>query len=651
VTVVGGDYNAPAPVPTIDPLHQLTAPPGDFTGRGAELDELLGNVRRGITISGVQGMGGVGKTVLALKLAEELKDNYPDAQFHLDLKGTSPDPLSAADAMAHVIHGFSPDLKLPEDEGRLRGLYNSALHGKRVLLLMDNAANAEQVEPLIPPAGSILLVTSRQHFTLPGLYAKDLDALPPGDARKLLLRICERIRDQADEIARLCACLPLALRLAGSALAERPDLTPAEYVRRRSDEQERLQHLEKVDASISLSEALLDEELRQRWHMLAVFPDDFDRQAAAALWELDQEQAHDALSELVRYSVLQWSDRKQRYRLHDLVRLVTDRRLGDPARTAAQHRHAAHYLGVARRADELFLQGGENLLAGLVLLDQEWPNIQAGFAWAGSRAPRDKQAARLCCDYPDAGTYCLDLRQHPRERIAWLDAALAAARQLGDRGGEGNHLGNLGVAYAALGEPRRAIECHEQALAISREIGDRRGEGQDLGNLGLAYAALGETRRAIEYYEQRLAIAREIGDRRGEGAALGNLGNAYADLGEPRRAIEYYEQALAISREIGDRRGEGNTLGNLGIAYAVLGEPRRAIEYYEQHLAIAREIGDRAGEARASWNLGAQYAKAGKLARAVELMQVCVDYEREIGHPHAEKDAARVQELRRQMNK
>ena len=215
--------------------------------------------------------------------------------------------------------------------------------------------------------------------------------------------------------------------------------------------------------------------------------------------------------------------------------------------------------------------------------------------------------------------------------------------------GKGDALGNLGIAYANLGETRRAIELYEQDLAIAREIGDRHGEASATGNLGLAYADLGETRRAIELYEQHLAIAREIGDRRGEANATGNLGLAYADLGETRRAIELYEQHLAIAREIGDRRGEASTTGNLGIAYADLGETRRAIELYEQHLAIAREIGDRRGEANACWNLGLALEKLGELGRAAAMMQVRVDYLREIGHPDAEKHAAHVEALRGRM--
>src|SRR5207244_1795954 len=202
-------------------LHHLPPPVSDFTGRTDELAELTAELEQGgITISGLHGLGGIGKTALALKLADQLKSRYPDAQFYLDLKGASRKPLAVTEALAHVIRAYHPTAKLPDTEAELHGLYRSVLQNQRVLLLMDNAANAEQVEPLIPPSGCVLLVTSRAHFTLPGLFAKNLEALSPEDARELLLTIAPRIEGLADDIAKLCGYLPLALRLAGSALVK-----------------------------------------------------------------------------------------------------------------------------------------------------------------------------------------------------------------------------------------------------------------------------------------------------------------------------------------------------------------------------------------------------------------------------------------------
>ena len=143
-------------------LHQVPPPPADFTGRKDELEELLAAIEHGgVTISGLQGLGGIGKTALALKLVEQLKPSYPDAQFYLDLKGASSQPLTINEALAHVVHAYHPTAKLPDSQTELHDLYLSVLDGKCVVLLMDNAASAEQVETLIPPAGCVLLVTSR----------------------------------------------------------------------------------------------------------------------------------------------------------------------------------------------------------------------------------------------------------------------------------------------------------------------------------------------------------------------------------------------------------------------------------------------------------------------------------------------------------
>jgi uncharacterized protein YciI len=323
-----------APVPIAQSLHQLPAPPRDFTGRQTELDELMAQVRqRGITITGLRGLGGIGKTALALVLAERLAPDYPDAQFYVNLKGASDAPMTPAEAMAHVIRAYHPTAKLPESQAELHPLYCSVLHSQRALLLLDDARGAAQVEPLLPPKSCLVLVTSRQHFALPGLYAKDLNVMPEDEATALLLRIAERIDGHAGELARLCGYLPLALRVSASALAERAMIGVDTYVERLKDAGKRL---ELVDASLSLSCDLLEQELQQLWRSLAVFPADFAVDAAAAVWGIGQETAAEALDELRRYSLVEWEEAAGRCRLHDLARLFAEAKVGDEGRYEAQ---------------------------------------------------------------------------------------------------------------------------------------------------------------------------------------------------------------------------------------------------------------------------------------------------------------------------
>ncbi len=670
-------YEASTPIATS--LHQLPPPPRDFTGREAELAELMAKAETdGVTISGLQGMGGIGKTALALVLAEKLRPRYPDAQFYLDLKGADKQPLSVTTALTHVIRSYHPTAKLPEGEAELRGLYLSALEDQRALLFMDNAADSAQVEPLIPPSSCFLLVTSRQHFALPGLFSKDLNTLPPDDARDLLLKIAPRVHDQADVIAKLCGYLPLALRLAGSALAEWRTLTPIEYVKRLEDVQPRL---ELVEASLSLSYALLSKELQRAWCALAVFPGTFDLAAVMAVWQVDMKVAQDRLDRLVRYSLVEWNEFAQRAHLHDLARLFGDKCLSISIVDwlGSQRQYAEHYQRVSATANKMYEQGGERLIQGLALFDREWAHIQTGQAWAAQLNGWDMKARQLCIKYPAECSSIMILRLHPRQQVLWLESAQSAMGILSRILLGGPYLCNLGVAYYQLGEYHRAIKCFKQALTIEHRIRGKRNDSLIFANLGAAYSCLGEYRRAIEYdeqalvishkrhdlqveslilnnlsavyhdlgayhraieiCEQSLVIAREIGNRRGEGAALDSLGLAYRSLGEYHRAIEYCTQSLTIFREIGDRRGEGDALGNLGLAYQSLGEYHRAIEYCTQSLTIVREIGDRRGEGEALVTLGDAYNDLGEYRRASEYGEQALTIAREIGNRRGESEA------------
>jgi tetratricopeptide (TPR) repeat protein len=511
---------------------------------------------------------------------------------------------------------------------------------------MDNARDAQQVTPLIPPTGCLLVVTSRKHFTLPGLFEKNLDKLPPGDARDLLLRIAPRLKKEktteVDELARLCGYLPLALRAVGSALQEKKNISPADYAARLKETGKHLV-LKEIDPSIQKSVGaalqssyeLLSNDLRQKLCSLSVFPDTFDLPAAAAVWEIPPESAQDPLGELLAYSLVEFDEITKRYSLHDLVRLFAGQLLNADELYNAQKRHAGNYLKVLAAADDLYLRGGESVIEGLALFDLEVTNIRAGHDWVVAHQREDNSIAEWCWEYPHTGVYCLSLRQHPREQLRWLEPALAAARRLKQRRREGQTLGNLGIAYYGMGEYHRAIEYQEQRLKIAQQIGDRLGEGQALGNLGIAYYNLGEYRRSIEYHEQALVIDKARRDRRGEGQDLGNLGLAYHSLGEYHRAIEYQEQRLKIAREIGDRMGEGQALGNLGIAYRRLEEYRRAIEYQEQRLKIAREIGDRLGEGQALYNSALALDGMGDRPEAISRTEAALNIYEAIESPAA----------------
>jgi tetratricopeptide (TPR) repeat protein len=627
-----------------DYLHQLPSPPADFTGRADEIEQLLAALSDGkrAAISGLSGMGGVGKTALGLIAAQRLCGEFSEAQIFLDLKGTT-DPLPPAEAMRRVLLSFFPTADLRAlDDAQFAAAYRDALHGKKALLFLDNARAAAQVKPLLPPDSCCLLVTSRWHFTLPGLNPLRLDVLKPKEAQDFLLELCPRLGAAAPELAARCGCLPMALRIAASFLACNENWTPAEYLQRLAEGRKRLEALKSPDdpdlnvaAAFRLSYLCLPDADRKCWRTLGVFPAPFNLQAAQALWELSEDPARELLTTLHNYSLLDILpsplEGGVRYRLHDLLADYAHQEMMSEEVDEARLRHAEYFFTILGNANDLFLKGGENILAGLSLFDSESVHIYTAQKWAAENAARGERMAELAMLYPDAGTYCLDLRLTPKHQIEWLSSALTAARALSRKDMEGNHLGNLGLAYFVLGDTRRAIEFCEQCLTLHREIGNWRDEGADLGNLGNACAALGDARRAIEFYEQALAVMQEIGDKHAEGSILGNLGLAYADQGDARRAIEFHKQALAVMQEIGDKRAEGSILGNLGLAYADQGDARWAIEYYEQRLVIAREIGDRGGEGTALGNMGNAYAALGDARRAIEFYEQALVIAREIG--------------------
>ena len=637
--------------PSLSALHQLPTAPAAFTGREQELRDLetalakQGNIGAAISASGagIQGMGGVGKTALATILAHRLKDKYPDAQICLNLRGFDPTgrkPMPPTEAMQSIIRVFQPEAKLPEAEEDLSQIYISVLNeAGRVLLLLDNAADAEQIRPLLPPSNCLLLVTSRNQFSLPGLATRNIECLPPEKSQELLLKLAPRTQGHEATAAELCGHLPLALEVFAGVVNEKT-LHPVEELVARLLKQD--EKLGKVEAAFQVSYDLLQEPLRHCWTLLAIFPANFDLPAAAAIWEMKTEAARDIMEALLKGNLVDSEEAKVRFRLHDLVRQFCNGKLSDAERDAAMMLYAGHFTDVAGQTNELYLKGGENMLRGLELFDRERVHIEAAFEWLALR--RDEASAALLVSLVDPAVHIGLLRFHPRQRIRWSASMLEASRITTNRQQEGSALNNLGIAYSHIGELRKAIEFYEQALVIAREIGDRRVEGDVLQGLGVVYKNIGEPRKAVESHEQALVITREIGDQRNESYALGGLGLAYADLGEPRKTIEFCEKAVVIARKIGDHRGEGNALNNLGLAYVELGEPGKALEFYEQRLVIAREIIDRRGEGYTLFNSALALDKLGNRTQAIARTEVALQIFEAIEHPHAAKVRAQLEE-------
>jgi tetratricopeptide (TPR) repeat protein len=659
-----GTVNIHAPTPE-QRLHQLRAPVADFVGRAQAIAELRQALTAGdgaATVIGIRGMGGIGKTELAMVVANQLAEQFPDGQIVVELFGAS-NPVSAEAALQSVIRAFEPQAKLPDDRTRLKQHYAACLNGKRVLVLADDAKDAAQVHPLMPPTGCALLVTSRQTFTLPGMQRVDLGTLDAAEAKALLLSICPRIGEHAPMLADICGYLPLALRVSASVLANDDTRSVARYLEQL--QQERLKHLRdpdqpddpaaSVEASLKLSYAALPAAAQHTFAKLGVFVGDFTEEAAIAVLDLPTKNPNNekgttkwlrglfssaspthhpspsTLSLLTRRSLLDYDLTTGRYELHDLVRAFALNRLPNE-RTVRLH-HAWYYIQICWKCDHLYKVGGENTVKGLALFDQERQQIDSIWNWLLGQQETDPDVDRALIDLANAIVYVGDLRYDlQREQIPQLEAQAAAARRLREKQYESDALGNLGIAYHNLGDYQAAIAYHNQNLDMARKIGNQRSEGNALGNLGNTYNNLGDYQRAIEYHKQHLIIAQEIGNQRMEGNILNNLGIAYNSRREYEKAIECHEQSLRIARNLGDRRGEGSTLDNLGSVYYSLGDYQKAITYHKQRIDIAHEIGDLRGESTGLGNLGNISYLLGNVQQAVSFYEQAIKKDQEIAN-------------------
>jgi WD40 repeat protein len=336
-------------------LHQIPPAPAAFMGRDKEIDKLLVRVEAerphegaAAAIEALQGFGGVGKTALALALAARLRGRFPDGQLFLDLNGYSPErsPLKPDDFLAHVVRSFDPVAKLPENPAELRLLYLGVLDGKRVLLLADNIAPQAGIDRLVPPAGSFLLLTSRETLDLAGLDPVRIGALPEADALKLLRRLCSRISEDPDTIlsplAHRSGWLALALETNARTLHTNRLLTIPALCQRLEGERALIQP---VDAAFQVSyDNLATDDLRRAWRQLAIFPGDFDVTAAAAVWACAEDAAIDHLGKLESASLLILDEPTNGLRMHDLARMFAGKQLDAACdeRTVVMRRHDEH---------------------------------------------------------------------------------------------------------------------------------------------------------------------------------------------------------------------------------------------------------------------------------------------------------------------
>jgi tetratricopeptide (TPR) repeat protein/transcriptional regulator with XRE-family HTH domain len=660
----GGPVTAPTALPI---PRQL---PGDvvgFAGRAEHLRELDTCLAEPVTvIVTISGTAGVGKTALAVHWAHRVADRFPDGQLYVNLRGFDPDRSAVEPGVA--LRGFLemldvPQQRIPAGLDEQAALYRSALAGKRMLVVLDNARDATQVRPLLPGAGGCLaLVTSRNNLT--GLIAANsaralaLDLLSTVEAHALLAARLGADRLAAEpaavnEIIRACGHLPLALSVAAAHAGVRRG-TLAALAAELRDAASRLDAFATGDPAtdvrsvFSWSYAKLGESAGRLFRLLSVHPGpDFTAPAATSLAGLPLLDVRRALAELIGAHLLS-EYRPGRYTFHDLLRAyAAEQALADDSETdlrVARQRLLDYYVHTASAADRCLDPNRDPTalappLPGTAPEDvtgraQEWlvaeyPVLLATVELAASAGfgTHTWQLTRALSTFQDRTGRWADMRRTET-------TALAAARLAGDRRGQAQSLMDLTRALLREGATEQARSSVEEALALYRRIGDRTEQAKAHFNLALLLDGEGEYQEALRHARRAFDHFVATGHP-ARAKTLGRISAIYLGLGDYRRAVEYAAQAVALGRDLADRPAEAVALIHLGAAYQRLGRYGDAVVQLGAALTVIRAVGDRYYEASVHEQLGDVHEAAGDRAAAEAAWRVACDVFGELGRPEA----------------
>ena len=644
-----------------------------FVGRTAEMAQLTDAVTSAaaagaevVGIYAIGGMAGIGKTTFAVHAAHRLAGMYPDGQFFLPLYAHTPGqrPVEPVDALASLLltAGVGAQQIPPGLEARA-ARWRDYLAGKKVLLLLDDAASHEQVAPLLPgTAGSLVLITSRRHLTaLQDAAAISLDTLTPGEAAALLARLAGRpdLRSgdgPAGEITRMCGYLPLAIGMLARQLHHHPAWTGTDLAADLAAATGRLELMRAENLSVAAAFDLSYQDLppgeQRLFRRLGVHPGtDIDAYAAAALDGTDLATARRHLDGLYDHYLLTEPVRG-RYRLHDLLREHA-RALVVAGDDAAAGRLLDYYLHTAAAAGQHIET--RNTTAAARPLPGEPPAVAPPLSMVG-QAPAWLDAERANLDaaacyavghgwpghaitIPAAISGFLFARGHWDQSAALLQAALATARHVDNRAGQADALNELGILQRATGALAAAAASHQQALELYRDLDDRLGQASALDQEGRVERDTGDYPAAAASHRQALALYRDLGHRAGQAMALINLGTLQASTGDYPAAAASCQQALGIARDIGHRTGQAMAITTLGLVQSRTGDYPAAAASYQQALALFRDLGDRVGQAVAINNRGWMQRLSGDYPGAAASLTQALGMFRDLGHRQGQADA------------
>ncbi|KFU75597.1 Helix-turn-helix domain-containing protein [Amycolatopsis lurida] len=625
----------------------LPAPTADLSGRESELEQLSAKVAEGGGVVAIVGQAGVGKTALAATAADLWRAEFPDGGYAVDLRGMDERPLSAGTALDRLLRALdvAPG-QVPASEAERSSLLRMLLDGRKVLLLLDNAADEAQIRPLLVTGpGSLTLVTCRRTLAgLEGVRWLALEALSDDGAMGLLARIIGADRVDAEpaaarELAELCGYLPLALRIAGNRLATRPQWSLAQLADRLRDESTRLRALAAGDlrlrSAFDLSYRAVSPEARRLFRLLATVPGpDFGLELAAIVSGASPADVRDQLDELVDASLLQATADPERHQFHDLIRLFAEERFEAEEDAAARDTVLTHLLGKAAEAARLFYpKATETGRFGSRDEGARWLDVEGGNWVAAHRVAARNGMHREVRDLAIALHWYSDGRSAQRPWWEIFSLGAAAANALGDAGAEAKLLNFVGwAASVCLGDDEGAVASHRRALDIAVRIGDRVEQTWASIYLGQVLRLTGKDDEAFEFAKRGYELAGELPFWDGQTTARNVYGRALLNAGRHAEALAVHRAVLSDAERLaGDtypgfhRLLKALTLRAIGDVLGDLAEWREAAGHYRTSRWLAWEGGFDALEATCAFREGRAWREAGAFEEARECLAMAVD--------------------------
>jgi tetratricopeptide (TPR) repeat protein len=601
--------------------NQLLSVPTNFTGRKLELERLWqlldDDTATANLLVVVSGVGGIGKTSLALRWLHQLRDRFPAGQLFADLGGFSPGgPRDPGDVLGWFLRSLGvPPERVPLEPAERAGLFRSLTAGRALAVLLDDAASAAQVRAVLPGAGpSLVVVTTRRLISglaIDGARFIELAPLEEDAAVELLDRIAGSGRAKADpdgarNLVKLCGRLPIAVCASGARLAPRPRWAISRILEELRDERQRLAALSRGDdisvvAVFDVSYRALPAEAARLYRLLGLWPaTEFGPGVAAALAAIEPDEANDLLDTLVEASLLE-EIAERRFHFHDLVRLhARDLAEAEPAGecAAAVARGVEWYLRAAVAADLVVLPGRWRL--GPYYRERPTPPVPpsepaAAIQWLEAELGNLLVVLRYAADHAmnDVGWQLCEalwgLFLFRKRYDAWLEShriGVDCARACGDRRAQARMHSQLGGAYRSLRRYDEAIEEFNRALELEHAAGHRLGEGSALDQLGVAYLRLGRYDEAIDHFRRSLVIHDEVDEPRGVALMNLNIGHALSDSGRHADAIDHLETADRQAAAIPEPHHQARALSLLGRTYIRSGQPGRAADPLGRALTI-----------------------------------------------------------------